>query len=644
MNTKHSSYAKIHLLSLHFLILFLGLFWGILVAYWISLLPLTYGNDLATARELGIVSKTTLAGYSKTRDLVNYIALITLPISFAMLFWFIWVRRIDYKRLSNILEFQNCFSRPPNRRQLIVVYSSILLISFNINYFFKPIFDWSFPIEEGINLFSASIILSGGVQSLDFSSQYGPMLIYPLAMLMKFFGATILSDRIYTYILNLVAYGIVIFFFYKTIRSSTIFVVASLTYISVFSPFLAVSPNTSYLRVALGFLPILLIGSYFETNARRYLWICGLVAGQSLAFSQEVGCCSLIAVTIVLLINNLYRRSLYHFICEIITLWSAVLISISPILIYFAYKGALSSFLFELTYYPMLYSMGFGALEFPSIASLFTNQLKIQTFYPYWLIFIYLLAALWLLPQLIICKPRNSTLIPFSVTVMGLLLFRSALCRSDFYHCFFVAQPVLLLFFIMLDQAICRIRRTKSYTIQFSITVIIFLLYFLLPYISHQYRKIAIWDLAKQGFDVSSKFVLKMTDQQFMMNITGGVPIGDDLKESVLTIYNFLARNTDSGEYVYFYPNQAGYYFLFERKNPTRYGLSSDAVTTKQRLETIKDLETNKPKFVICSKEAYIIDNIPPHIQVPELHEYLFTKYSLYEDAGEILFMKRIDL
>jgi hypothetical protein len=112
----------------------------------------------------------------------------------------------------------------------------------------------------------------------------------------------------------------------------------------------------------------------------------------------------------------------------------------------------------------------------------------------------------------------------------------------------------------------------------------------------------------------------------------------------VAKIRSFLARNTAPGEYVYFYPNEAAYYFLFDRKNPTRFAFSYQAVTAEQRREIIRDLEAKKPRFVIYSRRVWLIDNIQPSVQVPELSSYLADHYLPYEDMDEILVMKRIEL
>jgi len=625
------------------LVLCAGLVVGMVAAYGVSLLPFPYGGDVEVARRLGIVSLTVLEGYSKTRDIVNYLALIALPIGCAMLSWYLWARGERYRRLCEAFAGPGPSGGNIGRRHLIAVIAVILLLSFNINYFYKPVSGWLFLGEEGINLFAASSILAGGVYSADFSTGYGPMLIYPLALLMKLVGQTLLTDRIYTYLLNLIAYVVIASFFFRAMRSKAVFVLSVLLYFSVFHPFVAESPNTTYLRVALGLLSLLLAGRYIETKSTRYLWMCGFVAGQGLLFSQEVGICAVISLTAVLFIANLPQRSWRRFTGDMLKLVCACIVSVAPMLLYLAYKGALASFFFELAYYPKLYAMGYSALKFPTLTTLFTSPIAGQALFPYWLIGIYLFAAVWLLPQLFLGKIGSRTLVPVAVLIMGLFLFRSALCRSDFYHLFFAAQPAFVLFFLFLDRVVCPDdgsscggRSGKA------ILVALLVLYYLLLFLFPGFRKYILEDGIKKGTDIRSKWHLQEKGFQFLTQRTGGVPIGEELVGSVTKIYNFLVRNTAPGEYVYFYPNEAGYYFLFDRKNPTRYAFSYQAVTAEQRRSVVRDLEARKPRYLVYSKNVWLIDNIPPEVQVPELHQYLLDHYLPHEDLGEILIMKRI--
>lgn len=632
------------LIGQHVLLLLAGFFAGIAAAYGISLLSLSDSSDLDAARKLGIVSMTILAGHSKAGDIYNYLALMTLPPTFAMTAWFFWSRGNRYDRLCQLFAATGLPDRSLPKWLLPAVGIVILLLSFNINYFYKPIAGWTFLGEEGINLAAAASILDGGVYSRDFSNCYGPMLLYPLALLMKITGATVLTDRIYTYLLNLAAYGIITIFFHRTMQSRLAFVLSTLCFFAIFHPFIAVSPNTTYLRVTLGLLTLLLANRYMATGARYLLWSAGIVAGQSLLFSQEVGICAIASLLVVLFVKNLPGRTFRTYCAETLQAGIACLVSITPLLLYFAAKGALSSFLFELLYYPKLYAMGAGLLKFPSLATLFTEPIAGQALFPYWLILVYLLTALRLLPLLAMGKMTTRNLTEFSVLVFGIILYRAALSRPDLYHLFFASQPALILCFLQLDRTFSA---GNSLTVfcsptgkraQVAALCGFIAILFLIP----EYRNYTVVNTVKYGLNFREKWSRQEAGYQLLPARTGGVPVGEELVDSIAKIDDFLARNTGAGEYVYFFPNEGGYYFLFDRKNPSRYALSYQAITAEQRREIIRDLDAKKPRYVIYSRRVWLVDNIQPGVQVPELVQYLHEHYIPFQDMDEILVMKRI--
>ncbi len=61
--------------------------------------------------------------------------------------------------------------------------------------------------------------------------------------------------------------------------------------------------------------------------------------------------------------------------------------------------------------------------------------------------------------------------------------------------------------------------------------------------------------------------------------------------ESIKDIKRFLDENVKPEEHVYFFPNEPVYYFLFNRRIPTKYVMSAFAITREQRLELIGELE-----------------------------------------------------
>jgi len=113
-----------------------------------------------------------------------------------------------------------------------------------------------------------------------------------------------------------------------------------------------------------------------------------------------------------------------------------------------------------------------------------------------------------------------------------------------------------------------------------------------------------------------------------------------DAAREIQLIADFFSRH-ESGKYVYFFPNEPAYYFLFDKFNPTRYPMSSLMVTLAMRREAVADLERRKPEFVVYSTETWRPDDIPERIQAPEVYEYLELNYDVMEDHGAVVFLRR---
>jgi len=105
-------------------------------------------------------------------------------------------------------------------------------------------------------------------------------------------------------------------------------------------------------------------------------------------------------------------------------------------------------------------------------------------------------------------------------------------------------------------------------------------------------------------------------------------------------IADFFSKH-ETGEYVYFFPNEPAYYYLFDKKNPTRYPMSYLAVTTGMRLEAVMDIEKHKPRYVVYSKTTWRPDNIMVDVQVPEIFNYIKSRYRVLQDNGGVVFLIR---
>jgi hypothetical protein len=632
----------------HLVLLFLGWSAGCVAAYFFNLIPFDFSAEIQKAKDLGITSVSILSGYPKSRDTFTYITTLFFPVICSIGLWYLWARK-HMELLKSIFRNDGPVNTAKDRKwsaSLILIISFYLLASYNINGFYWPgwsprIGAWIFLGEEGANLAWAQSILSGGVYGKDFYCLYGPMLIYPLSWAMKVFGASVLTERFFRYFLDLAAYGIIIFFLYRTLKSKTIFVLSSIIYLAIFPPFVTVSINFTYLRFVLGILPLLLMYLYLESRKRYLLLLMGIIIGQSFLFSQEAGLCSFIALTVSFCICYITQKDYLLQIKELLLIPAGLLISVAPMLIYLYLKGAVVPFLNSIYGYPKLVTLGYGGLPFPALDKFLADPFGYPFFF-YWVIFLYGFLSIYLVSIILLSgKMHRGDLLRVSLLIFGVLLFKVALGRSSHENIYKVLHPAVLLLFLYIDSSVAGVITQKKILKVGHVIMVCLLL-------SSTFLLSAITDHLKNTLKLSSfvffqhKWSVKIKDHQIPYIERGGILFDKDTAGSIKQLYGFLNANTGPGDYVYFFPNEAAYYFLFDRNNPTRYAISYFAVTSRQRKELIADLEKNRPAYVVYSKKTWRVDGISEYFQVPEVVGYLLTKYKPFLDLGDILIMNRV--
>ncbi len=642
------------LYSKHITVLLLGATLGLSISYWACGISFDFSHEIEQARSLGIVSRTILNGYPISLNLLNYTIVLGIPVLFAISLWLCWSRG-KKKDLFYILKPIN---HPPyihgqnkNLSLLLPIVVSGLLLTFNINYFYGPTYSgvvksWLFLGEEGEMLEWAYRVINGDVFGKDFFCLYGPMQIYPLAWFIDFWGMNVFNARVLAYLYNLASMGIVIFFLYKTVKSKLVFSLSCFACIFILNTMvLAPSPNTTLLRSTLGLLPLLLIYLYGRKTNKAAIISAGLISGQSLLFSQEFGLCGFLTIFLFFLVEALFDKNYKRTVYKGGIFLGSFCISLFPCLFYLANNDALGAFWSSMYGYPKLVTLGFGGLPFPPFRAFLLAPLTGGMYLPYWTIFLYVFSAIYIFTRHFIGLTDNHVKLKFLLTIYGILVFRVALGRYAESNVIKAITPALLLCFLYIDDSWAVLKskaalhsRLGNITLFSTMVIPLALLFAYSPHINYK----SSWALS-DILSPSGKFAINHNGVDLPEIKRAGIFIDSRTSEDIKGIHKFLSANTASKDYVYFFPNAPMYYFLFDRRNPTRFGLSYTAISRHQRLEVVNDLEKNKPEFVIYNLNTWRIDNIPESVQVPEIVSYLHEKYKIIHRGPNLLFMARND-
>ena len=202
--------------------------------------------------------------------------------------------------------------------------------------------------------------------------------------------------RTYTYLLNLIAWPDA-FHILQTSRLQGDFLFASVVYLAAFPPHTLLAPQWSYLRVILGLFPLLLVDLYFRSHKKYLLFIAGLLTGQSLLFSQEVGVCSLSSQLAYLFLSRFSVQGWKEGWKEFLILLVSTFLSVLPMLTVFYFKGALRAVLENVYEYPKYFALGYGSLPFLNLRDFLSTPTTEGMLFAYWIIFVYVVCAIFLL-------------------------------------------------------------------------------------------------------------------------------------------------------------------------------------------------------------------------------------------------------
>ncbi len=646
MNMKTSQNERYYLIE--WCLLIIGAATGLALAWILAGFQWSVPGELERSRTLGMVSLTTLSGYAKSRDIFNYIFTLILPVISAIVFWHF--RPGSSNLGGNTLS--NGFNPPSTKVWLYIILVPLItgFLSWHLSTMivagWNPNFGaWIFLGERGQTLAGIQNITNGGVYGRDFFSLYGPMFIYPLYWLMSWLGNFAYMESIYKWGLDIIAFALLGFILLRTMRSRFMALLLIIIIFLMFPARQITTANATILRYILGIFPIACIALWIDTRQTKWFLFGGLVAGQSLLFSQESGICSILAITMIFILNSLGKdKAVPSMLRTISKFIMIILLSMAPMMIFLVLNGAGRGFLDCVLGYSQMVTLGFNNIPFPSLRD-WLGRYFIESWLHYAVISIYC-ASIIALFVLWFRKVRSARFFwTLGLVLYGILLFRVALGRSGDIQTMKVMIPAMILSAVWMDELWITLRQHSNINMQ-KIMLWVSLTAFLINFINgiclNQTAGNFLLSSFQDTFKIDGKFSVVQGSEIMIPEKRLGMYVDELTAISINEIKSFIEQYTKKGEYVYFFPNEAAYYFLFDRKNPTRYPVAYFAATYERQDEVIHDLEKNKPHYVVYSKLTWRIDNIYEQVQIPEIVDYLNRHYKIIKSMQMVDIYERI--
>ncbi len=454
-----------------------------------------------------------------------------------------------------------------------------------------------FQAEIGQHLSWAQALADGQLHGRDFFCLYGPLYDWTVVGLWELLGRGVATWNLYWWIARIA--GWLSFFLLAGLLVKRRALVLLL-------PF--VLPLVS-LRIGLAFLAFAALIGWLRSGRIAFCAIAGFVGGASLLYSQEYGLAFAMVAVLCFAIHRGGRAALVFS--------AGMACAVVPVFGYYAANDALLPMLSDLAQYPRYVMAGYAKLPFPAIeraimidalalGPVASEQLRIG----YALPVLFTAALLQAVPitrfdlgkriasmgsMLRNLVRDHDRLAWVLVALFGLICFRSALGRSDRTHFIAIAPAAALLLGVALDRAV------ESF--------------------SHGRRGLGVWRVAALLLLVLHTGFVEIA--QPLENARGTVtaarvlwakgnhPVGDENVESVVL---FIRNQTTADDAVLFLPNAAAYYYLTERRYPTRFVLGSQLVTEAHRSEFRADLVADPPAFVVWDDAALRVDGLSDEV------------------------------
>ncbi len=625
--------------AVELLAVFLGLLAGIsLSLVVISLWPVST-EALDKARELGVVSITILSGYPKAMEVQYYLIFLFFTPVTAAIFWAVY-RYMLSKWEWEQFECAAVSASPIRCRWFVATALAALFLSFHAAYFTSYwINEWYLFGEQGENISWAKAILSGKVLYRDTFCLYGPLMQYGLAFFMDTFGVTLWSARLYaffTYALTALIIGTVPLI---VLRRPLHAALLALTLLAFYFP-VKLSVNATPLRLFIPFVGFYLLYRYVSSPKRYLVLLSGAVTGVAFLYSQENGLAAILATFALLIVSVPVRgvEKIRSALLEAVLFILGFLAVIAPFIIYFALNNALWPFLQTIFEYPRYVMLGYAAVPAPDIFSavkgFVAGEVPIGRLrYPVVFAMPPVIYALGLLAiALNVFKGRYSRreLFFFTVLTYGVITFRSALGRSDGFHLVQVYAPAFFVLAYLADFSLGDLPGRKARVK----ALIMFIVIFALPalFLLTNFNKKAPREFVRVNItEITGKFsaVPRPGLVQVDAPETGGVYMPRSTAAHVGELLELKERLTGADK-VYVFGNVPFYYFMLDKRNPTRFDYPYWAVTTGMQAEIVRDLVRNKPDYILYKLDRMdMIDDMPPSIQVPLVYRHIMENYAL---------------
>jgi hypothetical protein len=618
-----------------------------------GLLP-SWTRDVERARALGIVSLTTLAGYSKERELAIYVLSVGIVVLGTIAAF--WVASLVRPARGEPLAPRAPRTAPPlgalEIASVVFAIGWCVLDARRLATYWDG--RWTFLSEEGMVLAAVERLAHGGSLYRDELALYGPLTFAPVRGLMALFGPHVLVLRGYSLAID--ALGLVfLYFLLRTLLRSRDWAVAGLVFflVNFACPYLShegvyrPSAHHSVLRysIALAWIPCYFRRS--DATGPRERVAAGVAIGLAFLLSQEQGAAAALSFALVALTGFSWKERVRDEAWVLLGL-AAVLL---PWVAATAIDGSLGSAWETLTTYPRLVMLGYANKPFPRPGWLPRVAFEILGADPsrtpgalavakaYWVPWIASVGASVIGVRWLAGRLDRDDRIAWALVLATGILFRSLLGRCDVTH---LQSPLVAATVLALLLAARGSRALRSGALaRRSPTALVGLALAAASVVVLRPPAVVAWTFLERGFPGPGKF---SAPTEGLRQIGDAVPrargiwLPEAFAAEFETLVSDVREHTRPEETIVAFPDEPAYYFFTERANASRFPITTLAITSDDRARLLGSWESRRPARIL-RMQTTLTDKIAESQEYPEVLRYLDEHYAPVRQVGDTLIL-----
>jgi len=473
---------------------------------------------------------------------------------------------------------------------------------------------YGLPYDEGYLLDGVERIMDGQVIYRDFHHTYAPGRFYLIGAAFSVAGKHILVERIVFALLQAMKCMLAFLIARKITRSNY-------AYLAPLLILAAPGPWHKVFFSSLGLVTVYAIMAALERDRLKAYLGAGLVAGMSAVFRQDAAGFAVMGGAAAVLVFHLKERlGMGGVIKRWVWLAAGSCAVIGAVFLLFYSQGALGAMIHKITSEGMKDNMT-NRIPYPPLGAaggidrtylLRILPVKALFYLPPVVYAFSACAAVWLAIK---SDRRMQYASMVCLTIVSVLAFNQAVWRSDLSHLLQSAQYVFVLIPVLLWAADKLLRQKvhgpalaalRAALVAAPLAVVLWATASSV-YAARQpdvFRRFRAEGISVGATEYVGSFLVTVGNDTALESERAPVYVTPAEARFFSELKSFLDANTAPGDYVLAVPQLQVVYFLFDRRNPTRYAHYRRALEPDEERRYIEDIERHGTEFILLTEPS----------------------------------------